>query len=42
VRGLDTFAGPLLLLAQVSEFDRDKNDPLLFAIVKSLDVETDR
>lgn len=42
VRGLDTFAGPLLLLSQVSEYDREKNDPLLFAIVKSLDVETDR
>ena len=42
VRAMDTFAGPLLLLAQVSEFDRDKNDPVLLAIVKSLDVETDR
>jgi hypothetical protein len=42
VRALDTFAGPLLLMAQVSEFDRDKNDPVLRAIVKSLDVETDR
>ncbi len=42
VRGLDTFAGPLLLLAQVSDFDREKNDPILRAIVKSLDVETDR
>jgi hypothetical protein len=42
VRGMDTFAGPLLLLAQVSDFDRDKNDDVLRAIVKSLDVETDR
>jgi hypothetical protein len=42
VRCLNTFAGPLLLLAQVSEYDRDKNDPTLLAIVKSLDVETDR
>lgn len=42
VRGLDTFAGPLLLMAQVSEFDREKNDPVLRAIVKSLDVDTDR
>lgn len=42
VRALDTFAGPLLLLAQVSEYDRAANDPLLLAIVKSLDVETDR
>ena len=42
VRGLDTFAGPLLLLSQVSDFDRATNDPLLRAIVASLDVETDR
>jgi hypothetical protein len=42
VRGLDSFAGPLLLLAQVSDFDREKNDPILLATVKSLDVETDR
>jgi hypothetical protein len=42
VRGLDSLAGPLVLLAQVSDFDRDKNDPVLRAIVKSLDVETDR
>ena len=42
VRALDTFAGPLMLMSQVSEYDRDKNDPVLLAIVKSLDVETDR
>jgi hypothetical protein len=42
VRAIDTFSGPLLLLAQVSEFDREKNDDVLRAIVKSLDVETDR
>ncbi len=42
VRGLDTYAGPLLLLAQVSEFDRERNDPVLQAIAKSLDVDTDR
>jgi hypothetical protein len=41
-RALDTFAGPLLLLAQVSEYDRDANDPLLAAIVRSLDVDADR
>jgi hypothetical protein len=41
-RALDTFAGPLLLLAQVSEYDREKNDPVLLEIVKSLDVEADR
>lgn len=42
VRGLDTFAGPLLLLVQVSEFDRERNDPVLRAIVASLDADTDR
>jgi len=41
VRCLDTFAGPLLLMAQVSEFDRQSNDPVLRATVASLDVETD-
>lgn len=41
VRCLDTFAGPLLLLAQVSEYDRERNDPVLAAIVKSLNVEVD-
>ena len=42
VRGLDTDAGPLLLMAQVSEYDRERNDPVLRAIVQSLDVDTDR
>ncbi len=42
VRGIDTFAGPLLLFAQVSEYDRERNDPVLLAIVKSLDAEADR
>ncbi len=41
VRCLDTFAGPLLLLWQVSDFDRDQNDPVLRDIVKSLNVEVD-
>lgn len=41
VRCLNTFAGPLLLLSQVSEFDRDQNDPALRAIVASLDVEAE-
>jgi hypothetical protein len=41
VRCLNTFAGPLLLLSQVSEFDRDQNDPELRAIVASLDVEAE-
>jgi hypothetical protein len=40
-RCLDTPAGPLLLLSQVSEFDRDANDPVLRAIVASLKVEVD-
>ena len=42
VRALNTLAGPLLLLAQVSEYDREKNEPVLLAVVKSLDVEADR
>jgi hypothetical protein len=41
VRCLNTFAGPLLLLSQVSEYDRDRNDPELRAIVASLDVEAE-
>ena len=41
VRCLDTLAGPLLLLAQVSEYDREKNEPVLRAIVASLKVEAD-
>ncbi|MBN9118784.1 MAG: hypothetical protein J0I06_06435 [Planctomycetes bacterium] len=42
VRGMDTFAGPLMLLVQVSVLDLAECDPVLLAIVKSLDVETDR
>jgi hypothetical protein len=30
-----------LLLSQVSEYDRDQNDPALWAIVASLDVEAE-
>src|SRR5215217_5608860 len=41
VRCLNTFAGPLLLLSQVSDLDRDQNDPELRAIVASLDVEAE-
>ncbi len=41
VRCLDTFAGPLLLLVQVSDLDREANEPALSAIVKSLNVEVD-
>jgi hypothetical protein len=38
VRCLETPAGPLLVMTQVSEYDRDANDPLLRAIVASLRV----
>ncbi|MBP3957224.1 hypothetical protein J8F10_18335 [Gemmata sp. G18] len=41
VRCMDTFAGPLLLLAQVSEYDRARNEPVLNAIIKSLNVDVD-
>jgi len=41
VRCLNTFAGPLLLLAQVSEYDREQNDPELRAIIASLNVEAE-
>jgi hypothetical protein len=41
VRALDTFAGPLLLMAQVSAYDRAANDPVLRAIVQSLNVDAD-
>lgn len=41
VRCLTTDAGPLLVLAQVSEYDRERNDPVLDAIVKSLDVDAE-
>jgi hypothetical protein len=36
VRCLDTFAGPLLVLCQVSDFDRARHDPALRAIVASI------
>jgi hypothetical protein len=39
VRCLNTPAGPLLVLAQVSEYDRERNDPALRAIVASLKVD---
>ena len=41
VRCLDTFAGPLLLLSQVSDFDREQNEPVLRGITQSLNVEVD-
>lgn len=39
VRGLDTPAGPVLVLTQVSEYDSDANDPVLRAVVASLRVD---
>jgi len=36
VRCLDTFAGPLLVMCQVGEYDRDRNEPALRAIVASI------
>jgi len=41
VRCLDTPAGPLLAMTQVSEYDREQNDPVLHAIVASLQVDED-
>ncbi|AWM39589.1 hypothetical protein GobsT_20660 [Gemmata obscuriglobus] len=41
VRCVATDAGPLLLMVQVSEYDRARNEPVLAAIMKSLDVDTD-
>jgi len=38
-RALDTPAGPLLVMTQVSEYDRERNDPVLRAIVLSLTVD---
>lgn len=40
-RCVDTPAGPLLILRQVSEYDRQKNEPVLDAIVASLTVDDD-
>ena len=38
-RCLETPAGPLLVMCQTSEYDRDANDPVLRAVVASLTVE---
>jgi hypothetical protein len=38
-RCLDTPSGPLLVMCQSSEFDREQNDPVLRAIVASLQVD---
>src|SRR5262245_29371103 len=37
-RCLDTPAGPLLVMCQTSEYDREQNDPVLRAVVASLTV----
>jgi hypothetical protein len=38
-RCLETPSGPLLVLCQTADFDREQNDPVLRAIVASLKVE---
>lgn len=38
-RCVDTTAGPLLVLCQTSEFDRERNEPVLRAICASLQVD---
>lgn len=40
-RALDTPAGPLLVMSQVSGYDRDRHDPVLRAVWASLEVEAD-
>jgi hypothetical protein len=37
-RCLDTPAGPLLVMCQMSEYDHERNDPVLRAIVASLSI----
>ena len=38
-RAFDTPAGPLVVMTQVSGYDRDRNDPVLRAVVASLAIE---
>jgi hypothetical protein len=38
-RCVQTFAGPLLVMCQVSEFERDRHEPVLRAICASLKIE---
>lgn len=38
-RCIDTTAGPLLVMWQTSEFDRERNEPVLRAITASLRIE---
>lgn len=39
IRGLNTPDGPLLLMAQVSELDRERNEPLMRAVLQSVHFE---
>lgn len=39
VRCIDTTAGPLLVMWQISEYDRGRNEPVLRAIAASLRIE---
>ncbi len=41
VRCLETESGVLLVMSQVSEFDRDKNEPVLRAVCASLRIDED-
>jgi hypothetical protein len=38
-RCLDTTAGPLLLMGQVSEYDRERNGPVLRAVLDSVELD---
>ncbi len=38
-RCLDTPAGPLLVMTQVSEYDRERNDPVLLAVAASFTID---
>jgi hypothetical protein len=38
-RCLQTASGPLLLMSQTSEYDRDRHEPVLLAIMASVQVE---
>lgn len=38
-RCVETPTGPLLLMSQVSEYDRGKNEPVLRAVVASLEID---
>lgn len=40
-RCVDTPAGPLLVLAQATEYDRPRHDPVLRAVVASLRIDAD-